>query len=131
MRWKGWGTFSFWQGGREGGRQGEGKGVTARVSASECSKRVRPKGAGLAGVWLRRGQSTNSEVLRIDSSLQQRRLPAVQLLLGTTGQLQAFVVLVHVPANERNNVSLLQKATLPLMNPSSQNTAKKKTKTNI
>lgn len=43
------------------------------------------------------GMHTHSSLFWVDSSTQQRGLPAVHLLLRVTGQLQMPVVLIHVP----------------------------------
>lgn len=99
---------------REGGTQGEGKRGYGR-GFSEVMLEVRPAETcrfGQSSV-IKKGESTNRDFLRIDSSLQQRRLPAVQLLLRTTGQLQASVVLINISANQRNNVRFSLKVVLP------------------
>lgn len=49
-----------------------------------------------------RGQGgTDGDVLGVDAGVQKRVLPAVQVLLSLAGQVQAAVVLVHVPAKKK------------------------------
>lgn len=101
-RWNGWGTFSFWQRGEKGEHNEREKGW-APLRPGFQPANVRSRYGWKVQVWSefgdKKGPSTNSDFLRIDSSLQQRHLPGVQLLLRTAGQLQAFVVFVHIPAN--------------------------------
>lgn len=39
-------------------------------------------------------------LLRIDPRTQERRLPAVHVVLRVAGQLQGAIILVHIPAGE-------------------------------
>lgn len=124
-RWKGWGTCFFTLAGEEKGEHGE-RGVRgysqtltlAKPKKKRCydtklrCKQVQlPHSSGQSGIWLGliRGQSTNGDFLRVDSGPEEWRLPAVQLVQRVTGQLQPFVVLIHVPAIQCSVVRQLQK----------------------
>lgn len=69
VRWKGWGTFSFLAGRERGGNTTRGeKGVTARVSASKRHDCVAEM-CRFGHFGSKKGQSTNSDSVGIDSSL--------------------------------------------------------------
>ena len=44
--------------------------------------------------------ANRSGLLRIDPSTQERRFPAVHIILRVTGQLQGAIILVHVPEHQ-------------------------------
>lgn len=50
-------------------------------------------------------RGTDGDVLGVDAGVQKRLLPAIQVLLSLTGQVQAAVVLVHVPAKKKKTAS--------------------------